>query len=269
MRTGRTKVGDIEIAWTEAGPAEGRPVVLVHGLAEDRGTWAAQQEQLADAHTYAYDLRGHGDTTLGEANGTLEQLGSDLIGFLESVTGPAVVVGFSLGGTVALWAAAERPDLITRAVVLGTSSVVGRAATEFYGGRIAAAADTGSDEFREALRDDTRAALIVATDQLDEVVTARLAAVGDGGGYINAARAMAALNQAPLTSRLSEVKVHVDVVGATGDTFCPMKAAQIILDALPDATYREIPDAGHLMNIDNPQGVTSALRLTLHERNES
>lgn len=269
MRTGRTTVGDIEIAWTEAGPAEGRPVVLVHGLAEDRRTWAAQQEQLTDAHTYAYDLRGHGDTTLGEANGTLEQLGTDLIGLLESVTGPAVVIGFSLGGTVTLWAAAERPDLITRAVVLGTSSVVGRAAAEFYGGRIATAADTGSDEFREALRDDTRAALSVATDRLDEVVTARLAAVGDGAGYINAARAMAALNQAPLTSRLSEVKVHVDVIGATGDTFCPMKAAQIILDALPDATYREIPDAGHLMNIDNPQGVTSALRLTLHERNES
>jgi pimeloyl-ACP methyl ester carboxylesterase len=269
MRTGRTTIGDIEVAWTEAGPADGSPVVLVHGLAEDRGTWAVQQEQLADAHTYSYDLRGHGDTTLGDAAGTLEQLGTDLIGFLQAVTGPAVVVGFSLGGTVALWAAAERPDLVTRAVVLGTSSVVGRAAAEFYGGRIAAAFDTGSEEFRAALRDDTRAALSVATDRLDEVVTARLAAVGQGGGYINAARAMAALHEAPLTPRLSEVKVHVDVVGATGDTFCPMKAAQIILDALPDSTYLEIPDAGHLMNIDNPQGVTATLRLTLHERNES
>jgi pimeloyl-ACP methyl ester carboxylesterase len=267
MSTGRTTVGDIEIAWTEAGPAEGRPVVLVHGLAEGRGTWAVQQEALSDVHTYAYDLRGHGETTLGEPDGSLEQLGNDLVGFLEAVTGPAVVVGFSLGGTVALWAAAERPDLVTRAVVLGTSSVVGRAAAEFYGTRIAAASDTSSDEFRVALRDDTRAALAVSADRLDEVVAARLAAVGDGGGYINAARAMAGLNQAPLTPRLSEVKVHVDVVGATGDTFCPLKAAQIILDALPDASYVEIPDAGHLMNIDNPQGVTRALRLTLDERN--
>ena len=267
MGTGRTVVGDIEIAWTEAGPAEGRPVVLVHGLAEDRRTWAVQQEQLADTHTYAVDLRGHGETTLGEADGTLEQLGADLIGFLESVTGPAVVVGFSLGGTIVLWAAAERPDLVSRAVVLGTSSVVGRAAAEFYGGRIAAAADTGSEDFRAALRDDTRAALSVGTDRLDEVVEARLGAVGDGGGYINAARAMAALHEKPLTPRLSDVKVHVDVVGATEDTFCPLKAAQIILDALPDAAYLEVPDAGHLMNVDNPQGVTSALRLTLHERN--
>jgi pimeloyl-ACP methyl ester carboxylesterase len=265
--SGHTTVGDIRVGWTEAGTSEGRAVVLVHGLAEDRSTWAVQQEELSDLHTYAYDLRGHGATTLGEAEATLEQLGRDLVGFLETVTGPAVVVGFSLGGTIALWAAAERPDLVTRAVVLGTSSVVGRAAAEFYGARIAAAADTGSEEFRAALRDDTRAALTVATDRLDEVVAARLAAVGAGDGYTNAARAMAGLNQAPLTPRLTEVKVHVDVVGATGDTFCPRKAAQIILDALPDSSYLEIPGAGHLMNIDNPQGVTYALRLTLDERN--
>lgn len=265
--SGRTTIGDIEVAWTEAGPVDGRPVVLVHGLAEGRATWTVQQLALEDVHTYAYDLRGHGETTVGDPSASLEQLGRDLIGFLEAVSGPAVVVGFSLGGTVALWAAAERPDLVTSAVVLGTSSVVGRAAAEFYGTRIAAAADTSSGEFRSALRDDTLAALAVATDRLDHVVAARLDAVGDGAGYVNAARAMAALSESPLTPRLAEVKVHVDVVGATGDSFCPRKAAQIILDALPDSHYLEIPDAGHLMNIDNPQGVTDALRTTLDERN--
>ena len=134
----RATIGDIEVAWTEAGPVDGRPVVLVHGLAEARGTWTVQQAELDDVHTYAYDLRGHGQTTVGDAEASLEQLGRDLIGFLEAVSGPAVVVGFSLGGTVALWAAAERPDLVSRAVVLGTSSVGGRAAARFYGSRIAA-----------------------------------------------------------------------------------------------------------------------------------
>lgn len=265
--TGRKIIGDIEVAWTEAGRIDGAAVVLIHGLAEGRASWVVQQAELDEVRTYAYDLRGHGDTTLGRAEASLEQLGRDLIGFLEAVTGPAVVVGFSLGGTVALWAAAERPDLVTRAIVLGTSSTVGRAAVGFYEKRIAAARDTSSAEFRSALRDDTLAALVTATEQLDAVVDARLAAVGEGGGYINAARAMAALRESPLTPRLSNVKVHVDVVGATGDTFCPRKAAQIILDALPDATYVEIPDAGHLMNIDNPQGVTDALRTRLNERN--
>ncbi|WP_347350175.1 alpha/beta hydrolase [Intrasporangium sp.] len=259
------RIGDIDVAYTEVGTGE--PVVMIHGLAEDRHTWSNQQAALGERHTFAYDLRGHGDTTIGAAAATLAQLGGDLVGFLEQVSGPAVVVGFSLGGTVALWAAARRPDLVRQAVVLGTSSVVGRAAVGFYHTRMDLAADTGSPEFAAALRDDTAAGLAVAHEQLDHVVAARLAAVGDGAGYRNAAAAMAALRDDPLTPSLAGVGVHVDVVGATQDTFCPLKAAQIILDALPDAHYHEIPDAGHLVNIDNPQGVTEVLRATLDERN--
>ncbi|MEO5666036.1 MAG: alpha/beta fold hydrolase [Nocardioides sp.] len=258
-------IGDIEVAYTEAG--DGPPVVLVHGLAEDRGTWSAQQSALTGVRTLAYDLRGHGGTTLGSPDGSLAQLGADLLGFLEAVTGPATVVGFSLGGTVALWAAAERPDLVTHAVVLGTSSVVGRAATGFYAGRIELAGDTTTPEFRTALRDDTAAALVTPDAPLDAIVEARLAAVGDGRGYANAARAMSALNAAPLTPRLADVAVPVDVVGAAGDTFCPPKAARIITDALSDVSYHEIPDAGHLMNVDNPDAVTAAIRTTLSGRN--
>lgn len=253
------QIGDITVAYRESGSGD-TPVVLVHGLAEDKTSWAPTQSDLTDLHTFAYDLRGHGDTTLGDADASLPQLGGDLIGFLETITGPAVVVGFSLGGTIALWAAAERPDLVTHLVVLGTSSVVGRGAAQFYAHRIEQAADTSTAEFRAALRDDTAAAITTAHDRIDEITAARLTAIGDGGGYANAARAMAALNGAPLTPRLADVKAHVDVVGADGDTFCPAKAASIVVDALADVTYREVPNAGHLMNVDNPDAVSAVLR---------
>lgn len=253
-------INDITVAYVEVGDTTGRSVVLVHGLAEDKNSWDGTQTDLAPIHTIAYDLRGHGDTTVGQGDATLAQLGNDLIGFLEKVTGPAVVVGFSLGGTIALWAAAERPDLVTQAVVLGTSSVVGRSAADFYTQRIALAADTSTPEFRAAVREDTAAALVCADDKLDVVTSARLRAVGDGAGYINASRAMAGLRDEPLTPMLPQVKVHVDVVGAQGDTFCPEKAARMILEALGDVTYWEIPDAGHLMNVDNPHAVTAVLR---------
>jgi pimeloyl-ACP methyl ester carboxylesterase len=53
------------------------------------------------------------------------------------------------------------------------------------------------------------------------------------------------------------------VVGATGDAFCPAKAAAILTDALPDVIYHEIRDAGHLMNIDNPAAVTAVVRTVI------
>ncbi|MEO9327482.1 alpha/beta fold hydrolase [Gordonia aurantiaca] len=258
-------VGDILVAYTESGLAESDfpPVVFVHGLGEDKRSWAGTQADLAEMHTYAYDLRGHGSSTLGKADGTVEQLGLDLIGFLEEVSGPAIVVGFSAGGTIVLWAAAERPDLVTRAVVMGTSSVVGRSAAEFYLARAAQAANTASHEFHAAMREDTVAGLVTATNRIEELTSSRLEAVGDGAGYTNVARAMATLREHPLTPRLAEITQHVDVIAAEQDALCPEKAARMIVDGLSDVTYRTIPDAGHLMNVDNPAAVTAALRAAI------
>lgn len=261
-------INDIQVAYSESGrsaPGTG-PVVLIHGLAEAKESWRGTQADLSELHTFAYDLRGHGASSAGDGTGSLEQLGQDLLDFLDQVTGPATVVGFSLGGTIALWAAAERPDLVLRTVVLGTSSLVGRSAVGFYADRIELAGNTASAEFQTAVRDDTAAGLFTAAPDLDAITQSRLAAIGDGTGYVNASRAMAALHELPLTPRLADITAHVDVVGADHDAFCPAKAARIIVSALPDVTYWEIPDAGHLMNIDNPSAVTEILLKTLASR---
>lgn len=254
----RTTINDIDVAYATYGTGE--PAVFIHGLAEDHRSWGVQQQALSRFHSFAYDLRGHGRTTPGKGDGTLAQLGTDLLAFMEKVTGPAVVVGFSLGGAIALWAATERPDLVKKTVVLGTSSLVGRSALQFYDNRISQAADTGSAAFRDALRADTAAGLFRAHERLDEVVAARLDAVGDGRGYINAARAMRGLNADPLTPRLSSIKTPVVVIGAEHDQFCPQKAASILLEAMPGAEFLNVPEAGHLMGVDNPGAVTVALR---------
>ncbi|MQA81540.1 MAG: alpha/beta fold hydrolase [Streptosporangiales bacterium] len=262
------RLGDIDVAYADHG--SGPPVVLVHGLAEDRGSWPQAQRELPGRRTVAYDLRGHGETGLGAADGTLTQLGGDLVALLEGLTGPAACVGFSLGGTVVLRAAVDRPDLVTRAVVLGTSSVVGRAAVGFYEQRIALVQSGNAGAVRAALHDDTAAAVVQAdAETVDAVVDQRVAAVGGGAGYVNAARAMAGLRESPLTPELGRVRCHVDVIGADGDAFCPRKAADILLDSLPDAGYHEVAGAGHLMNVDRPESVTELLRRLLDLREAS
>jgi 3-oxoadipate enol-lactonase len=254
-------IGDIRVAYTADG--DGPPVVLVHGLAEDRHSWAPQQRQLSGWNTIAYDLRGHGSTTAGNGDGSLAQLAGDLIGLLEGLSGPAAVVGFSLGGTIVLSAAAERPDLVRHAVVLGTSSIVGRAAAAWYADRIALVRAGDRDAIRQALREDTEAGLAGDAVDVSALAERRLEAIGDGAGYVNAATAMASIHDEPLTPRLAAVRCHVDVVGGECDAFCPRKAADVIVDALPDATYHEIPAAGHLMNVEAPEAVTATLSSSL------
>jgi pimeloyl-ACP methyl ester carboxylesterase len=259
----KVRLGDLDVGYSAAG--EGRPVVLIHGLAEDRTSWARVQEALTGYRSYAYDLRGHGETTLGEADGTLAQLGTDLARFLETVTGPADCVGYSLGGTVVLWAAAEHPALVRNAIVAGTSSVVGRRAVEFFAERIRTVREDFA-AFVDDLRSDTAAQLVAAPGELDAVTKRRLAAVRDGTGYINAARAMKRLADEPLAPILRRVTCRVDVIGGEKDTFCPRRAADMLMSGLADAEYHEIEGAGHLMSIDNAAAYAGAIKLSLDRR---
>jgi pimeloyl-ACP methyl ester carboxylesterase len=256
----RVRLADIEVAYTAAG--HGPPVVLLHGLGEDRGSWSGVQSALCGFRTYACDLRGHGETTPGRGEGTLEQLGLDLVRFLETVTGPAACVGFSLGGTIVIWAAAHRPDLVTRVVVAATSSIVGRRAGSFFDERIRMINDDFA-AFAEALRSDTAAQLAAAAGELDRVTAHRLTAVGGGEGYVNAARAMLRLVESPLTPLIERITCPVDVIGGEKDAFCPRKAADILMASLGTATYHEIAGAGHLMSVDNPAAYASAIENSL------
>lgn len=256
-------IGDIDVAYTEGG--KGEDVVLVHGLAEDQHSFSVTQETLAGFHTLAYAFRGHGGTSIGNAKGSLEQLGEDLIALLETLEGPARCVGYSLGGTIVLWAAASRPDLISHVVVAGSSTVVGRSAVEFFKERIALI-ESNRTAFAMALREDTKAQITRQDADVDAVTERRLDAVGDGDGYINAARAMIAVNGKPLTPMLGKIKCPVDVIGGDRDVFCPRKAADIIMSGLSNGHYHEIADSGHLMSVDQPLVYANQIRDILTRR---
>lgn len=244
-------LGDISVAYRRMG--HGQPVVFVHGLAEDGGSWDPILRRLPqDVTGYAPDLRGHGDTTTGSANGTAAQLADDLGAFLKEVTGPAICVGFSLGGVVVLEAALRHPDLVRKGIVVGTSSKVGRAAATFFQDRIAQV-QSDMDAFRQGLAADTAAQIVRDHRRAAEIATRRIAAVGSGAGYVNAGRAMIALAAEPMTDRLRAITVPVHIIQGAADAFCPQKAADILREAMPRATYAEIPDAGHLITVDQPE----------------
>ena len=260
---GTVELNDIVVNYSRSG--SGRPVVLLHGLAEDHLSWDAVATHLVGYEVFALDLRGHGRTTPGSGAGTLSQLSNDLSAFLASVTGPATVIGYSLGGTIGLGAAAASRAPIDHLIVVATSSVVGSAAAEFFEGRIAQLEAGDAEGFAAGLRSDTANQIVSAAD-LDAVTARRLEAVGDGHGYINAARAMIGIRSEPLQPLLGQIQIPVDVVGASDDVFCPRRASDIIVDSIDSCAYHEIAGAGHLVSVDQPDAYGELLARLLAER---
>lgn len=253
-------LGDIDVAYRRCGT--GPRLVLLHGLGQDHRIWDEVQDELGEFETIAYDLRGHGGTWMGDGDGTLGQLGRDLVAFLEFV-GPAVCVGFSLGGSVALWAAAERPDLVLAVVAVATSSVVGRAAAASMDERIDEVAHGDASTIATILAQDTSSQLAGADVDVAALVASRVEAIGDGRGYLNGARAVRGMHDEPLNPRLDRIAQPVLVLSGSKDPWCPRRAADIMLEHLVNATFEELEGVGHLVTDVAPNELVSVVRTWL------
>lgn len=110
----------------------GQPLLLLHGVGESSSYWRGVVSRLADRYTvFAPDLPGYGDSAPLEPDSrgrTIPTRFADVMAdFLEAVTdpdaGPALVVGHSLGGSIALELALLRPDLVGRLVLEDSASL--------------------------------------------------------------------------------------------------------------------------------------------------
>ena len=101
----------------------GRPIVFIHGMGTSAASWKAVSDLLADRfHTVAIDLLGHGDSPVPDdpSEYTRDAALGDIDDVLAELDRPAVLVGHSLGGYLALAHVATRPGVARGIVVLNT-----------------------------------------------------------------------------------------------------------------------------------------------------
>ena len=101
----------------------GEPIVFLHGIGTSASTWQACLDLLDDRYdVISVDLLGHGGSPVPDdpAEYTRDRALIDLDEILADLDQPAVLVGHSLGGYLALAHAATRPDVARGIVVLNT-----------------------------------------------------------------------------------------------------------------------------------------------------
>ncbi len=245
----RARTGDIETAWFEIG--RGSPLVLIHGLADDHRLWRKAIPDLALRHrVILYDVRGHGQSTVGDADGSLDQLGADLARLMDAIgLERAAVAGFSLGGTIAMRLAIDHPEKVDVLFAVATSSRVSSSAAQWYADRAA----MGNGDLRSTIDRDTVDAYHISPGELEEGLAIRRQSTQDPAGYRNAARAMAGLKAEPLDPELVKIRARTLIVCADLDQHCPPRAGEIIAAGIPDSTMEIILGSGHMLPAEKPQ----------------
>jgi pimeloyl-ACP methyl ester carboxylesterase len=243
---------------------DGTPILLIHPSGATTSTWGPLVDDLAQAgHVIAYDRRGY-PRSGGDPVQSIAAHTQDAAALLETLgTSPAVVVGTSIGATIAIDLALRRPDLV-RAVIahespwhvtrqpptcsqvqalvrMGWLSARGRhadAAAAFlrfaYSYREGGTAwDAFPEEWRQTVSENAKAVL---TD-------IRIAIAG----Y-------------PTAKELAAITRPVTCTYGARSRKPLIRVARSLVAAIPTAKLREIPGAGHAAAFDAPANFAHVIR---------
>lgn len=228
-------------------PAGAPPVVLIHASGVSAGYWRKQLEGLADvARVLVVDLPGHGESE-PIRDPSVEAYAGTVGAVVRALDlGPAILVGHSLGGAVALTLAARRPEL-TRALVLLASCAKlpppGAALEQLFAWL--------PGPLRRAVFFATAKRLLFASGAapdavrlaMEEIRSCRLETLRRD---IAAARAMDVRDLA------AAVEVATLVIAGSRDALTPPGLSIALGEAIPHARFVIVEDVGHMVHLEAP-----------------
>lgn len=258
-----TTSNGITLAYETHGDPAGPPVLLLNPAASVQGVWTLHQlPALIEAghRVITFNHRGTAPSSCPPGPYRLADFADDAAGLIREVAGgPVAVAGASLGALVAQELAVRHPDLVSGAALLGT-----RARADFFRAKMTAASAArvrggGSDPEHAAIAmmcqlfsPRTLADERVAADWLG-VLTA-FPVRGEG-----AALQFEATQAGDRREALAKIDCPVLVVAFAEDLVMPPFLGKETAEAIPGATYAEIPGCGHYGFLERPAVVNRVL----------
>lgn len=259
---GRTiYVGDEEFVVREAGPEDGKPLLMIHGLAgSSLGEWYQIGQKLAtERRVIMVDHRSHGLAPKASARFEISDDADDVAGVLDAIGVASVdVVGYSMGGNIAQELAHRHPGRVSKLVLIATFAAHPKPTRWFrWLGAILARAwermtGTGTPEVRTAYLLATGAVERRHGRWLWEETHRREIDAGAEATF-----ALLRFDSRRLARRL---EVETIVVIPTADLLVPPAWQYELASLIPDARVTEIIGARHEVVWSHPEEIIEALR---------
>jgi 2-succinyl-6-hydroxy-2,4-cyclohexadiene-1-carboxylate synthase len=234
-------------------------VVFLHGFTHTGRSWQPVIAALGERYTsVAGDIRGHGDASK-RLPVTLEAVVHDV---LAAAPGRFTLVGYSMGGRIALHVALAAPDRVERLVLIGASPGIAddteRAARRRADQQLADEVQRSSiEEFaRRWAQTPVLAGLPGAV--LDAAHADRLRSTPAGLAW--ALRGLGTGALPSLWDRLGELPMPVTLVVGQRDQKFRGIAAEMA-GGIPAFDVVVVPGAGHAVHLEAPQAIVNALPL--------
>jgi 3-oxoadipate enol-lactonase len=263
MSDGGAQAGFAEVNGTRLYyEARGRgPVLLfLHGFTLDLRMWKPQVEALADRfRVVTYDARGFGRSA---APGAAPYRHCDDAAALCAHLGleRVVAIGHSVGGHQTLELAIERPDLVAGWASICLAGLAGVSFPDEITTMFAAVRRAGfGGQLGDARERWRRSGWFTADRETPAIAAALDEMIDDYSGWHwqhdNPARSIAP----PAAERLGELRIPTLVVAGGRDLPYTGVVARKLVDGIRGATALQLPQAGHMANLEEPAAVNAAL----------
>ena len=221
---------------------QGDPVIFLHGIEQHMGSAGFLEALARDHRVIAPELPGFGETRGEEQIRDITDVVLKLRRVLSTLVeeGPAVLIGHSLGGMFAAELAAFCPDLVKKLVLVNSYGFwLDDHPMPDYFVMQEAALRRALWSTEDATRiSELRGSFMAETERnLGENKTA-------------ASRFMWPLPDRGVYRRLKYITAPTLVLHGTDDGLVPEAHARAMAEAIPNATYRAIPDAGHYAMVE-------------------
>jgi pimeloyl-ACP methyl ester carboxylesterase len=246
---------------------QGRPVLFIHGYPLNRQLWKPQMEGLADiARVITLDLRGHGDSTSTSGAYSMDFLANDSCQVLDAlgVREPVVICGLSMGGYVTFAFFRNYPERVAGLVLAAT-----RAGEDTPEGKL------NRDKAAELARQGGPGA--IAESMLPRMLSPKT--YNDRPELVQQVwEIMQNISLDGILGDLMGMKARPDsnptlhkidkptlIIHGSDDQLILLKDAIAMRSAVPGATLSVLPDAGHLLNLEQPELFNQAIRTFMKE----
>ena len=253
-------VGGRKISYAGAGQ-DGDVVLLVHGYGGDRNSWLFLQEPLAARYrVYALDLPGHGTSAKDVGEGSLSVLADAVTGVLDALGAErAHLVGHSMGGAVALAAAARDPARIASLTLIAPSGF----GSEINAGYLRGFADAQTRrELKPVIGQLFDDEGLVTRQLVDDLLAyKRLDGVDEALHALTDTLLDGEAQRGDSTASLAAIGgvVAITVVWGRADRIIPAAQAESVAGAVRHL----IDGAGHMPQMERPAEVQAAIEETI------
>lgn len=234
----------------------GPDMILIHG----KGYSKENMDRLfhyykSQCHVVSYDVRGHGESDKPAAF-TLDDDVNDLAALASVMHLDApIVIGFSMGSYIALKTAETYPDLFSKIVLIGTKGGGATSSTQKLE-QNAASAGMSQEQIAKQIVKKVFAPQVTFDDiaAFDKEIQSPVKLTASEQAAITAS-----LQNFDLLASANKVTMPALVLTGEYDGINPPAEGKKVADALPNATFEVIPNAGHIAFFENPKRVFSLI----------